>query len=88
MRVPEEPVCIYLFRQNPVLTSLHLRPPVHVAHRRSKRYGAGGPGLPTSQTPYISQLIRSYFFNDDNAVILIFGVSFMDSSYSPTVIVQ
>jgi len=25
MRVSEEPVCIYLFRQNPVFTSLHLR---------------------------------------------------------------
>ncbi len=29
MRVSEEPVCIYLFRQNPVFTSLHLRSPVH-----------------------------------------------------------
>jgi hypothetical protein len=32
MRVPEEPVCIDLFRQNPVFTSLHLKSPVHV-HR-------------------------------------------------------
>ncbi len=30
MRVSEEPVCIYLLRQNPVFTSLHLRTPVHV----------------------------------------------------------
>jgi hypothetical protein len=30
MRVPEEPVCIRLFRQNPVFTSLHLKSPVHV----------------------------------------------------------
>jgi hypothetical protein len=30
MRVSEELVCIYLFRQNPVFTSLHLRYPVHV----------------------------------------------------------
>jgi hypothetical protein len=30
MRVAEEPVCIDLFWQNPVFTSLHLRPPVHV----------------------------------------------------------
>ncbi len=30
MRVPEEPVCIRLFRQNPVFSSLHLRSPVHV----------------------------------------------------------
>ncbi len=30
MRVSEEPVCIYLFRQNPVFTSVHLRSPVHV----------------------------------------------------------
>ncbi len=29
-RVSEEPVCIYLFRQNPVFTSLHLRFAVHV----------------------------------------------------------
>jgi hypothetical protein len=32
MRVPEEPVCFDLFRQNPVFTSLHLKSPVHV-HR-------------------------------------------------------
>jgi hypothetical protein len=30
MRVPVEPVCIDLFRQNPVFTSLHLKSPVHV----------------------------------------------------------
>jgi hypothetical protein len=30
MRVPEELVCIHLFRQNPVFTSLHLKSPVHV----------------------------------------------------------
>ncbi len=30
MRVPEKPVCIDLFRQNPVFTSLHLKYPVHV----------------------------------------------------------
>jgi hypothetical protein len=30
MRVPEEPVCIDLFRENPVFTSLHLKYPVHV----------------------------------------------------------
>ncbi len=29
-RVPEEPVCIDLFKQNPVFTSLHLKYPVHV----------------------------------------------------------
>jgi hypothetical protein len=28
MRVPEEPVCIDLFRQNPVFTSLYLKSPV------------------------------------------------------------
>ena len=32
MRVPEEPVCVHLFRQKPVFTSLHLKSPVHV-HR-------------------------------------------------------
>jgi hypothetical protein len=30
MRVSEEPVCIHLFRQNPVITTLHLRSPVLV----------------------------------------------------------
>ncbi len=30
IRVLEEPVCIYLFRKNPVLNSLQLRSPVHV----------------------------------------------------------
>ncbi len=30
MKVPEEPVCFHLFRQNPVFTSLHLKSPVHV----------------------------------------------------------
>jgi hypothetical protein len=30
MRVPEEPVCSDLFRKNPVITSLHLKSPVHV----------------------------------------------------------
>ncbi len=34
MRVLEEPVCIDLFRQNPVFTSLHFKSPVHV-HRLS-----------------------------------------------------
>ncbi len=38
MRVPEEPVCIDLFRQNPVFTSLHLKYPVHVVPPLSK-YG-------------------------------------------------
>ncbi len=32
MRVPEEPVCVRLFRRKPVFTSLHLKSPVHV-HR-------------------------------------------------------
>jgi hypothetical protein len=30
LRVPVEPVCIDLFRQNLVFTSLHLKSPVHV----------------------------------------------------------
>ncbi len=34
MRVSEEPVCINLFRQNRVFTSLHLRSPVHVVPPR------------------------------------------------------
>jgi hypothetical protein len=30
MRVSEKPVCIYLFLQTPVFTTLHLRSPAHV----------------------------------------------------------
>jgi hypothetical protein len=37
MRVPEEPVRIRFFRENPVFTSLHLKSPVHVVPPRSKR---------------------------------------------------
>ncbi len=37
MRVSEEPVFIYLFRQNPVFTSLHLRFPVHVVPPQDSR---------------------------------------------------
>jgi hypothetical protein len=38
MRVSEEPICIlqYLFQQNPVFTSLHLRSPVHVVPPQMK----------------------------------------------------
>ncbi len=36
MRVPEEPVCIDLFRQNPVFTSLYLKSPVHVHRLRDQ----------------------------------------------------
>jgi hypothetical protein len=35
MRVPEEPVCVHLFRQKPVFTSLHLKSPVHVHRLRT-----------------------------------------------------
>ncbi len=42
MRVPEEPVCVHLFRQKkPVFTSLHLKSPVHV-HRLWKRLRRSG----------------------------------------------
>jgi len=37
MRVSEEPVCIYLFQQNPVFTSLHLRSLVHVVPPQDPR---------------------------------------------------
>ncbi len=44
MRVSEEPVYIYLFRQNPVFISLHLRSPVHFVPPQSRNlkscYGA------------------------------------------------
>ncbi len=51
MRVPEEPVFIGLFRQNPVFTSLHLKSPVHVVQPlASSRYittyfGGGDTGV-------------------------------------------
>jgi hypothetical protein len=58
MGVPEEPVCIGLFRQNPVFISLHLKSPVHVVppltsdYKSNKTYaaymyteGGGGRGL-------------------------------------------
>ncbi len=38
MRVPEEPVCIYLFRKNPVFTYLHLKSPLHVVPALSGTY--------------------------------------------------
>jgi hypothetical protein len=46
MSVPEEPVCIYLFRRNPVFTSLHLKSLVHVnrlwvRHIGTTRIGTG-----------------------------------------------
>ncbi len=37
MRVAEEPVCVHLFRQKPVFTSLHLKSPVH-GHRLCTPY--------------------------------------------------
>jgi hypothetical protein len=41
MRVPEEPVCIDIFRQNPVFTSLHLKSPVPVHRLRMGEWEAG-----------------------------------------------
>ncbi len=40
MRVAEEPVCVHLFRQKPVFTSLHLKSPVRVHRYRicSKKF--------------------------------------------------
>ncbi len=40
MRVPEEPVCIDLFRQKPVFTSLHLKYPVHVVPPLQSEFGS------------------------------------------------
>jgi hypothetical protein len=37
MRVPEEPVCIDIFRQNPVFTSLQLKSPVNVVPPLERR---------------------------------------------------
>ncbi len=53
MRVPEEPVCVHLFRQKPVFTSLHLKSPVHV--HRLRNYTNFKVGVP----PWHGQLWRS-----------------------------
>jgi len=45
MRVPEEPVCIDLFRQNPVFTFLHLKSPVHVVPPLARVISALAPAL-------------------------------------------
>jgi hypothetical protein len=50
MRVPEEPVCIDLFRQKPVFTSLHLKYPVHVVP-------------PQNSQLFVSTLFRPYILN-------------------------
>jgi hypothetical protein len=55
MRVPEEPVCVHLFRQKPVFTSLHLKSPVHV-HRLSS---------PTTLSVYTSLYNISSSSKDD-----------------------
>jgi hypothetical protein len=50
MRVPEEPVCIDLFRQNPVFTSLHLKSPVNVVPPlRRRREESSQPALGTGK---------------------------------------
>ncbi len=52
MKVSEEPVCIYLFRQNPVFTSLHLRSPVHVV-----------PPISQHQYPGVRRKSKFFSFN-------------------------
>jgi hypothetical protein len=42
MRVPEDPVCIHFFRQNPVFTSWRLKYPVHVVYRLGGKFVAAG----------------------------------------------
>jgi hypothetical protein len=51
MRVPEEPVCIDLFRLNPVFTSLHLKSPVHVVPTLYSLAECETPQLPPLPTP-------------------------------------
>jgi hypothetical protein len=58
MRVPEEPVCIDLFRQNPVFTSLHLKSPVHV-HRLWGDKVNSGIGL-SYQPAWLHELAGRY----------------------------
>ncbi len=47
MRIPEEPVCVRLFRQKPVFTSLHLKSPVHVHRLGANWQSEGSKRLPT-----------------------------------------
>jgi hypothetical protein len=66
MRVSEEPVCIYLFRQKPVFTSLHLRSPFHVVpplvRERVEDLGSAG-GLPIG--PILSGLSQTSYQEAD-----------------------
>ncbi len=55
MRVPEEQVCVHLFRQKPVFTSLLLKSPVHV-HRLRIIVSVSDPNA------YHAELIRRFFF--------------------------
>jgi hypothetical protein len=50
MRVPEEPVCMDLFRQNPVFTSLHLKYPVHVVPPQEEEKKPGIKPVPPQQS--------------------------------------
>ena len=52
MKISEEPICIYLFRQNPVFTSLHLRSPVHVEPPLVRVGGARPPPFTLSTITY------------------------------------
>ncbi len=56
MGVSEEPVCIYLFRQNPVFTSLHLRSPVIECTPESGRCHSVYSVLPTSTVTHAQRL--------------------------------
>jgi hypothetical protein len=56
MRVPEEPVCINLFRKNPVFTSLLLKSPVHVVTpQESQEYNKEGERNVTGKGPSMSK---------------------------------
>jgi hypothetical protein len=54
MRVSEEPFCIYLFRQNAVFISLHLRSPVHVVPPQARWWYTRTRRTPWPGPPSIS----------------------------------
>ncbi len=84
VRVSEEPVCIDIFRQNPVFNSLHLRSPVHVGppQRTAKStgdvftgWGGGGRGKASPSRFDIVTIYALFYINNlqiNNEYMLLF----------------
>jgi hypothetical protein len=62
MGVPEEPVCIDLFRQNPVFTSLHLKSPVHIVSLESNKPFVLMDQLIALKPDSLDDVIKALFF--------------------------